>query len=236
MSGDKRAYLKLDVGYLTNPKVCAILETSPMAVILHIESIAYATQHLTDGLVPAALVRRLVGASTDDEALLIQAGLWQETPAAGVIEVHDYLEHQRSAADVKRLSAAGAKGAHGRWTDADRIPDGNADRNADGNGLPNAKANGQRERERERKEGAQKRAPETPLPPTWKPKTRHDEYANTHGLSLSSEVLRFRNHALANDRRQRQWDATFANWLAKAVEYKPQTKPIRDPRLGEAFR
>lgn len=141
---DKRAYFKMDVGYLTNPKIAGLLAESPTAVILHIESIAYAAQHLTDGIVPKALVMRMVGAEESDAQLLIDAGVWIPTMAAGRIEVHDYLEHQRSATDAKALSDAGRKAAATRWQ-SDSDADGNADGNADRmrNPMP-------REREREK--------------------------------------------------------------------------------------
>jgi len=118
---DKRAYFKTDVGYFTNPKIAAILAESPLAVILHLGSIAYSAQHLTDGIVPARLVQRLIGADTSDAEMLLKAGLWIEREG-GRVEIKDYLEHQRSAADAKKLSAAGRKGAASRWqSDSDAI-------------------------------------------------------------------------------------------------------------------
>jgi hypothetical protein len=125
---DKRAYFKVDVGYFTNPKVAVVMAESTMAIILHLESIAYAAQHLTDGLVPIALIRRLVGAEDSDATLLFDSGLWDATGRRGFAQVHHYLEHQRSADTAKQLSDAGRKGAAGRWqksdSDADGIDDG----------------------------------------------------------------------------------------------------------------
>ena len=163
---DKRAYFKVDVGYFTNPKTAALSIERPSAIILHLASIGYGAQHLTDGIVPELLLLRLTGATTDDANALVAADVWHREghdcdrcgqPERGHVAVHDFLEHQRSAADAKRLSAAGAKGAAGRWS-----ADGNANRKADGNGDPNAEANGQREREKEReKDSARERAFET---------------------------------------------------------------------------
>lgn len=147
---DKRAYFKLDVGYFTNPKIAGILAESPTAVILHIESIAYAAQHLTDGLVPQSLVMRLVGAEDSDAQLLLDAEVWVKVKAPGQIAVRDYLEHQRSAAEAKALSEAGRKAAASRWqsdSDADGTADGNADRMR--NPMPREK-----EREREKNTAA----------------------------------------------------------------------------------
>lgn len=139
---DKRAYFRVDVGYFTNPKVALILSESPTAVVLHLESIAYASQHLTDGIVPKSLVMRLVGATDDDAALLIESGMWLSTIKPGEVAVRDYLEHQRSAAEAKKLSDAGRKAAESRWQ-SESDTDGNADRMQ--NPMP-------REREREKEQ------------------------------------------------------------------------------------
>lgn len=152
---DKRAYFKLDVGYLTNPKVSAVLDASATAVILHMGSIAYAAQHLTDGVVPMALVRRLTGAERTDEALLLDHGLWRDL-GDGSAQIHDFLEHQRSASEVKRASDKAKDAAAARW-----MPPTDAQRNASSiassieSGMPDAMRSASessmpREREREK--------------------------------------------------------------------------------------
>jgi hypothetical protein len=52
---------------------------------------------------------------------------------------------------------------------------------------------------------------------------------------LSTEAFRFRNHAIANDRRQANWDAAFNNWLGKAKPDPTQGGTIVD-RRPEAWR
>ena len=79
---------------------------------------------------------------------------------------------------------------------------------------------------------ASRRKPETVLPDSWKPTTAHQVYATEHGLELASEAMKFRTHAAANDRRQRDWDAAFSMWLMKAREMGPryplsQARPAR---------
>lgn len=146
---DKRAYFKMDVGYLSNPKVLSVLDESTDAVLLHIASIAYASQHLTDGVVPVKAMLRLTGASQEDADLLLQAGLWVEG-SSGKAEVHDYLQHQRSAAEVKGASEAGKRAAQAKW-DALRNADGNADRMPDAEGPASESAIPREKREREEK-------------------------------------------------------------------------------------
>ena len=147
---DKRAYAKFDIGYLDNPKVLPILDANPNAVLMHIASVLYCAQHLTDGVITMRAMQRRVGADPEDAQQLVNAGLWHlpghdcescPQPPEGMAQVHDYLEHNRTAAGVKKASEAGKKGAAGRWNDdANR----NADRNAKPMRTPMA-------RERERK-------------------------------------------------------------------------------------
>lgn len=111
---DKRAYFKLDVGYLTNPKIAVALVDSPAAILLHIGSIAYSAQHLTDGVVPMKLVARLSGADPEDVAVLLDHGLWHDL-GDGRAEIHDYLEHQRSAGEAKGASVRAQTAAKARW-------------------------------------------------------------------------------------------------------------------------
>lgn len=143
MAGDKRAYYKTDVGYFDNPKIADLVEDNPRAVILHQRAIAYCAQHLTDGKFPVRLVMRMACASHSDLQCLLDRGLIH-TVSDTEAEVHDYLEHQRSAAAVKKAKVAGQKGAAARWdtgADANR----NANRIAKGNATPNS----QRERKRD---------------------------------------------------------------------------------------
>lgn len=81
--------------------------------------------------------------------------------------------------------------------------------------------------------GGKRRKPETSLPEDWKPNAKHEALALEAGLSLSDESFRFRNHAMTNDRRTRDWDAAFRMWLSKAKDYAP-AKPAR--QLTEAHK
>jgi hypothetical protein len=84
---------------------------------------------------------------------------------------------------------------------------------------------------------ASRRSPEHPLPDDWRPTPKHQAYAAANGLDLDREAFKFRNHAHANDRRQRQWDATFTTWLVKATEYAPKRPALAERTdLPEAWR
>jgi len=168
---DKRAFFKLDVGYLTNPKIAVIAIESPTAIIMHIASVAYSAQHLTDGTIPVKLIMRLSGGTASDVDLLRENGLWHlseedcETCEADIAEgsayVHDFLEHNRSSGEAKRVSDKASLSANARWKkqrNAERMPSAyetHAEGNA--NAMP-------REREREREEEAKASSPKIARP------------------------------------------------------------------------
>jgi hypothetical protein len=59
----------------------------------------------------------------------------------------------------------------------------------------------------------QRRSRAVQLPDEWSPNEKHHEIADAEGVDLHREVVRFRDWALANGRTQKDWDATFRNWL-----------------------
>jgi hypothetical protein len=160
---DKRAYFKLDVGYLTNPKVLSILDESPTAVLLHIGSIGYAAQHLTDGIVPIKALLRSTGATEVDAELLLAAGLWVDGPTGGKAEVHDYLEHQRSSTEVKGASEKAKRAASRRW-DASSNAVSNASSMPDA--MPDASESAMPREKREREEREKINAADAAAPTT----------------------------------------------------------------------
>ena len=76
---DQRGWAPVDTGYLDNPKMLDVLDASGTATLMHLASILYCAQHLTDGHISPGVARRKVGATKDDDRLLIDAGLWHET-------------------------------------------------------------------------------------------------------------------------------------------------------------
>jgi hypothetical protein len=72
-----------------------------------------------------------------------------------------------------------------------------------------------------------RRKPERPLPDDWKPTDAHRSLAVEVGVDLEVEEAQFRDHAKANDRRQRDWDAAFRTWLRNAKKF---TKARASPR------
>jgi DNA-binding transcriptional ArsR family regulator len=86
--------------------------------------------------------------------------------------------------------------------------------------------------------GKRKRSPEVPLPDDWEPTDDHRKLAAKLGSDLAFCADQFRDHAAANDRRQRDWDAAFRTWLRNDLKFggpKRQTASTGGRRAGVTF-
>ena len=97
---DSRTYIRLHDGMPDHPKIDGL---SDRAFRLLVETWCWCSRHLTDGRVPAATWRKRGTPASRRE--LIAAGLAIETPDGGV-DMHDYLQHQRSADEVAEMREA----------------------------------------------------------------------------------------------------------------------------------
>lgn len=94
-------WVKLDDQFADHPK---IIQAGPLAGWLWACGIAYANKYLTDGFIPYAQVRRLADVTDYADpyvlaAKLVEVGLWEQVD--GGYLVHDFLEYNPSAAQVK---------------------------------------------------------------------------------------------------------------------------------------
>ena len=88
-------WVKLDDGFPHHPKVIGL---SDAAVRAYIESLCYAAQYLTDGLVPNPIA---ANGNLRDE--LVAAGLWERLENS--VRVHDYLVYNPSRDETIALKA-----------------------------------------------------------------------------------------------------------------------------------
>ena len=54
------------------------------------------------------------------------------------------------------------------------------------------------------------------IPKGWAPNETHRKIAQEEGVDIKREAVTFRDHAKANGRTLKDWDAGFCNWLRKA--------------------
>lgn len=97
MAGSR--WVKIDTSYLRNPKITAV---SSQATMLHLASILWTADQLTDGVIPArtlpelALAARIkTPAAVRCAAELEQAGLWE--PNGDGWHLHDFAKMNRQA-------------------------------------------------------------------------------------------------------------------------------------------
>lgn len=119
---------KLDDALLDHRKVFAagdlIGKNGPaIAIGLYAVGLMWTNKHLTDGLLPLAVVKRFRHADNPLAVAdaLVKAGLWERVDAG--FNVHDFHDHNPHANDVKNTreeirqarSEAGKRGAASRW-------------------------------------------------------------------------------------------------------------------------
>jgi hypothetical protein len=240
---DKRAFAKLDVGYFENPKVMDVFDASSIAICMHIASVLYCAQHVTDGVIALRAMQRKSGGTSEDSQLLIDAGLWHlpghdcgscpEVPA-GKVYVHDYLEHNRTSDDVKGRSDAARKGARARWSgnkdDANRMQ--TASGSHTGTDSEPECETGEtampREREREiptpKGVGPRKRA--TRIPEDFEVTPAMVEWAKENAPDVNGRIAtqKFINYWTAKsgkDATKLDWPATWRNWMLSDQEKAP---------------
>lgn len=136
------SWVRIDSAFPGHRKVLDLEpDLSNAAVGLHLLAICYADAYRTDGHLPRRAMR-LVTADPgwqNHAAELVRVGLWHE--AKDGYDVHDYLQWQRSAAEIEALSKMQRGKALKRW--ANETPaDGDTDCDADGipDGIPDGYA------------------------------------------------------------------------------------------------
>lgn len=62
----------------------------------------------------------------------------------------------------------------------------------------------------------------TLLPDGWVPTQKHRDLAASFGANFDRELVRFKDHARRVNRRQKNWNTAFTNWLRKGAEMSQQ--------------
>jgi hypothetical protein len=148
---DRGTYIKMSDSLPEHRKIVA---AGGDAAWLHVCALAYASRNLTDGFIPSAYLPQLSDRRQPAKlaAKLCEVCLWHAPghdckrcpqPPAGEYVIHDYLEHQRSAARVAEVSgkraAAGRTGGSKSKPKAKQVASSLLDE-----GFADAEANGQR--------------------------------------------------------------------------------------------
>lgn len=119
------AWVRIDDSFPDHPKVA---EVGPLGMAMQIQALCYANRYLTDGKVPSRIVAGFMPTVQFDPETgervtwqdiaqrLVDAGIWVEVEGGYLI--HDYLEYQRSKADIEAIrtkrAEAGRKGGQAK--------------------------------------------------------------------------------------------------------------------------
>lgn len=133
---DTRTWAKIDVGYFSNYKVESLIEDYPRAVLVHLACILHSRDNHTDGRVALRHAMHFACASLDEVQQAVQIGLlsWEDDENMRTLLVHDYAEHNQTAAELNALSERNRRAAHARHgasRTASRTASGNASGNAE---------------------------------------------------------------------------------------------------------
>ena len=203
-----KLFARLSLDYPDHPKIAAL---SDSAWRTHVEMIIYARKYELDGVLPARVVKTKW--ETDSVSELQANGnppslIFDE--ATNTYRLHGYEEMQESRADIearRQVNAQnGAKGGRPRKTE--KKPNGFTNRNRN---ETQRKAETETETETER---VKRKKRSHPLPEAWSPNQTHAKEAAQDAIDLEHEAGKFRNWALANDKRYVDWDRAFSNWLS----------------------
>jgi hypothetical protein len=244
-------WFRIDDGFWSHPKIVGL---SDSAVALWVRAGAYACQHLTDGFLPAQVLR-MVG-ERDAAAELVEAGLWDEAP--GGYQFHDWSEYQETSSTVKERRAAArerqrksraareAKKPQPQADSEDSAPDVTPDVTRD-NTCEFSTPDPTRpievvtdvttsEESASRKRSAVPRTDRGQrLPEGWRPsdQTIAKMREEAPQVDLRHEHAKFADYWRAQPGakgRKTDWDATWRNWIRRVAD---QTKPTRPSAATE---
>jgi hypothetical protein len=106
-------YVNLDDNYASHPKIVGLTDG---AFRLHTTGIVYCNRYLTDGIITAAAVPLLTPHYRPAHLTeLLSRLIWTELADGQAYELHDYLDWNRSRADVEALRESGRRAARKRW-------------------------------------------------------------------------------------------------------------------------
>ncbi|MQB00517.1 MAG: hypothetical protein GEU78_09540 [Actinobacteria bacterium] len=106
-------WVNLDDKMPDHPKITGL---SDAAFRLNVSAICYCNRHLTDGLIDAdevpRLVRRFRRSAVNE---LVTRGVWLHHEVLHCYEVHDYLQWNKSRVQVEEAAERQRKRARKRW-------------------------------------------------------------------------------------------------------------------------
>ena len=231
---DSRTFIKLHDGMPEHPKVDGLSDKAFRALI---EAWCWCSRNLSDGHVPIKTWRKRVAPKVSQE--LIDAGLIE--PAEDGMQMHDYLKHQTSKAQVEHIkkvrSEAGSKGGRPRSTA----------KQTETNLLskPASKQNPEDRRqksEEQEKTTSSSSARATRIPNDFTVTPDMVAWARQHtplvGQVETDKFIDYWQAKSGKDATKRDWVATWRNWMRRAQDEAERrgaprpTRATKDDRIS----
>lgn len=250
-------WFKVDDGFGSHPKVMMIPRGERAACLgAWLMAGVWSAQHLTDGRVPGYMLEEL-GVDLSQRDRLGTVGLW--VMDGDDVVFNDWADHQPMRAEVmaSREKERRRKEAY-RQKKAENIGQSPAGTKTDGDAghqrvsghpdptrpdptpyIEEAKASSLFDSDESNQDGEL-------LPDAWVPTQKHFDHAISLGLDPHRELARFRESSLRKQRRLKNWNTAFTNWLKKAAEFAQQRQasgqvvpfaaPVSKPTAGDKAR
>ncbi len=223
MPRDKRLYMTFPIDFWTHPKVSRLSDAAFRAFV---ESNGHSRMIESDGHIEA-----------EDAEFM-----WQPDVLAELLRSHptrplmlrvddeyvlrDYAEHQFTKADRDRVtevrSKAGKASAEARERTRVEHMLNTTQQEPTGIGIGEGIETGEREEREPLSDAEASDRLGSLIPESWRPNQSHIDKAKSLHLDVKAEYQKFRDFSERKQRRLKNWNTGFTNWLRKAAEFNTQ--------------
>lgn len=223
MPRDKRLYMTYPIDFWTHPKVTRLSDAAFRAFV---ESNGHSRMIESDGRIEA-----------EDAEFM-----WQPEVLAELLKSHptrplmlregdeyvlrDYAEHQFTKADrdavTEKKSRAGRASAESRERARVQQVLNTTQQEPTRRGIGIGKEIGEREEQEPLSDADASDRTGSLIPESWRPNQSHIDKAASLHLDVKNEYQRFRDFSERKQRRLKNWNTGFTNWLRKAAEFNQQ--------------
>lgn len=160
---------------------------------------------------------------------------WYEVDGRAFYAIPSWEAHQRTEKKAKRKNPPPDQADSWLYETAAEIPRLNRGKAAEGKGNRKGEGGNRKEEEEPLLPDKSDNLGEL-IPNSWKPTQQHIDKALSLNLDPDREAARFQDHAQRTNRRLKNWNTGFTNWLRKSAEFNQQRNgsPVVQPRMSKA--
>ncbi|GAA1148074.1 hypothetical protein GCM10009651_36000 [Microbacterium natoriense] len=232
MPRDKRLYMTFPIDFWTHPKVVRLSDAAFRAFV---ESNGHSRMIESDGRIEAEDAEFMWKPDVLAELLKSHPTRPLMLRVGDEYVLRDYAEHQFTKADrdalTEKKSRAGRASAESRERARVQQVLNTTQQEPTGIGIGIGEEIGIREREEPLSDADASDRSGSLIPESWRPNQSHIDKAKSLHLDVKAEYQRFRSNAEQRQRRLKNWNTGFTNWLRKAAEFNQQRQGRPAPSL-----